>query len=59
MQQLTLASVNFDQHSKQTRPAKCLEEMVQVVPSRELCALMGPRHDFSKIVHQAASHCLA
>ena len=39
MRQLTLASASFDKHSKQTRRAKFLAEMDQVVPWRELCAV--------------------
>ncbi len=35
MRQLTLASASFDKHSKQTRRAKFLAEMDQVVPWRE------------------------
>jgi IS5 family transposase len=42
MRQLTLASVSFDKHSKQTRRAKFLAEMHRVVPWRELCALIEP-----------------
>jgi transposase, IS5 family len=42
MRQATLASVSFDKHSKQTRRAKFLAEMDQVVPWRELCALIEP-----------------
>lgn len=42
MRQLTLASVSFDKHSKQTRRAKFLAEMDQVVPWRELCGLIEP-----------------
>ncbi len=42
MRQLTLASASFDKHSKQTRRAKFLAEMDQVVPWRELCALVAP-----------------
>src|ERR1700709_1441736 len=42
MRQLTLASASFDKHSKQTRRAKFLAEMDQVVPWRELCALIAP-----------------
>jgi IS5 family transposase len=41
-QQLTLATVTFDKHMKQTRRAKLLAEMDQVVPWRELCALIEP-----------------
>jgi transposase, IS5 family len=39
MRQLTLASASslVDKHSKQTRRAKFLAEMDQVVPWRELC----------------------
>ena len=42
MRQLTLASANFDKHSKQTRRAKFLAEMDRVVPWRELCAVIEP-----------------
>src|SRR4051794_28683396 len=42
MRQLTLASASFDKHSKQTRRAKFLAEMDQVVPWRELCAVVEP-----------------
>ena len=42
MRQLTLASTSFDKHSKQTRRAKFLAEIDQVVPWRELCALIEP-----------------
>ena len=42
MRQLTLASVNFDKHSKQTRRAKFLAEMDAVVPWRQLCSLIEP-----------------
>jgi hypothetical protein len=42
MRQLTLAGASFDKHSKQTRRAKFLAEMDQVVPWRELCALVAP-----------------
>jgi IS5 family transposase len=42
MRQLTLASVSFDKHSKQTRRARFLAEMDQVVPWGELCALIEP-----------------
>lgn len=42
MRQLTLASVGFDKHGKQTRRARFLAEMDQVVPWRELCALIAP-----------------
>ena len=41
-QQLTLATVNFDKHIKQTRRAKFLAEMDQVVPWCELCAIIEP-----------------
>ena len=42
MRQLTLSTVNFDQHSKLTRRAKFLAEMDRVVPWRELCAIIAP-----------------
>ena len=42
MRQLTLASANFDKHSKQTRRAKFLAEMDRVVPWRELWAVIEP-----------------
>ena len=42
MRQLTLASVSFDKHDKQTRRAKFLAEMDQVVRWRQLCALIEP-----------------
>src|SRR4029079_8211099 len=42
MRQLTLASASFDKHSKPTRRAKFLAEMDQVVPWRELCAVVEP-----------------
>lgn len=42
MRQLTLATVNFDKHSKQTRRAKFLAEMDRVVPWRELCSVIEP-----------------
>ena len=42
MRQLTLASANFDKHSKQTRRAKFLAEMDEIVPWRELCAVVEP-----------------
>ena len=42
MRQLTLATVNFDKPHKQTRRAAFLAEMIQVVPWRELCALIEP-----------------
>src|ERR1700709_90796 len=42
MRQLTLASASFDKHSKQTRRAKFLAEMDQVVPGRAPCALIAP-----------------
>src|SRR6201995_5933285 len=42
MRQLTLASASFDKHSKQTRRAKFLAEMDQVVPWAELCAVVEP-----------------
>src|SRR6202451_660635 len=43
--QRTLAMMTgFEQYSKKTRRAIFLEEMEQVVPWRELCALVEPRH---------------
>jgi transposase, IS5 family len=42
MRQLTLATVNFAKHHKQTRRAAFLAEMDQVVPWQELCALIEP-----------------
>jgi transposase, IS5 family len=42
MLQATLASVSLDTHSKQTRRAKFLADMDQVVPWRELRALIAP-----------------
>lgn len=42
MRQLTLSTVNFDKHRKQTRRAKFLAEMERVVPWRELCAIIEP-----------------
>jgi hypothetical protein len=42
MRQLSLANVSFDKHSKQTRRPRFLAEMDQVVPWRELCALIEP-----------------
>lgn len=42
MRQLTLATVNFDNHGKQTRRAKFLTQMNQVVPWQELCAPIEP-----------------
>src|ERR1700745_2312419 len=42
MLQLTLASASFDKHGKQTRRAKFLAEMDQVVPWRELCTVVEP-----------------
>jgi len=42
MRQLTLATAGFDKHSKLTRRAAFLGEMEQVVPWRELCAVVEP-----------------
>src|SRR4029453_6973679 len=42
MRQMTLATVNFDKHRKQTRRAALLAEMERVVPWRELCAVIEP-----------------
>ena len=47
-QQLTLAAVNFDKHNKQTRRAKFLAEMDQVVPWCELCAIIEPYYPKTK-----------
>jgi transposase, IS5 family len=42
MRQLTLATAGFDKHGKVTRRAAFLSEMEQVVPWRELCAVIEP-----------------
>jgi transposase, IS5 family len=42
MRQLTLASASFDKYGKQTRRASFLAEMDQVVPWRELRAVVEP-----------------
>ena len=42
MRQLTLATVSFDKHRKQTRRAAFLAEMDRVVPWRGLCAEIEP-----------------
>ena len=42
MRQLTLATAGFDKHSKLTRRAAFLAEMEQVVPWRDLCAVVEP-----------------
>jgi transposase, IS5 family len=42
MRQATLASVGFERYGKTTRRAAFLAEMNQVVPWRELCALIEP-----------------
>ena len=42
MRRLTLASESFDKHGKQTRRAKFLAEMDQVVRWQQLCALIEP-----------------
>jgi IS5 family transposase len=43
MKQRTLAMINgFERYSKKTRRAAFLEEMEQVVPWAELCALVEP-----------------
>src|SRR3974390_3491054 len=44
MRQLTLATAGFGKHSKQTRRAAFLAEMEQVVPWRELCAVVEPHY---------------
>ena len=44
-QQRTLAAMNgFERYTKKTRGAAFLEEMKQVVPWRELCALVEPHY---------------
>jgi hypothetical protein len=41
----TLAMMNgFERYTKKTRRAQFLEEMVQVVPWRKLCALIEPHY---------------
>jgi hypothetical protein len=43
MKQRTLAmTIGFERYSKKTKRALFLEEMEQVVPWRELCALIEP-----------------
>jgi IS5 family transposase len=42
MRQLTLATTGFERYAKTTRRAAFLSEMDQVVPWRELCALIDP-----------------
>jgi IS5 family transposase len=42
MRQLTLATVGFEKHGKLTRRAAFLAEMEEVVPWRELCAVVEP-----------------
>lgn len=42
MRQLTLATVTFEKHRKQTRRAAFLAEMERVVPWRELCVVIEP-----------------
>jgi hypothetical protein len=45
MRQQTLAmTTGFERYSKKTRRALFLEEMEQVVPWRELCALVEPHY---------------
>src|SRR5256886_10041946 len=45
MKQRTLAMMTgFEKHTKKTRRAIFLEEMEQVVPWRELCALLEPHY---------------
>src|SRR2546430_13172920 len=45
MKQRTLAMMTgFEQYTRKTRRAIFLEEMEQVVPWRELCALVEPHH---------------
>jgi hypothetical protein len=42
MQQMTLASVNFEQHRKVTPRAAFLAKMDRVVPWQELCSIIEP-----------------
>jgi transposase, IS5 family len=42
MRQLTLATAGFEKHGKLTRRAAFLAEMEEVVPWRELCAVVEP-----------------
>jgi len=42
MRQLTLATVGFEKHGKLSRRAAFLAEMEEVVPWRELCAVVEP-----------------
>ena len=42
MRQLTLSTVGFEKHGKLTRRAAFLAEMEEVVPWRELCAVVEP-----------------
>src|SRR5438445_11336864 len=45
MKQRTLAMMTgFEQYTRKTRRAVFLEEMEQVVPWRELCALVAPHY---------------
>ena len=45
MKQRTLAMMTgFEQYTRKTRRAIFLEEMEQVVPWRELCALVEPHY---------------
>src|SRR5580765_2615475 len=44
MRQLTLATVGFEKHGKLTRRAAFLAEMEEVVPWRELCAVVEPHY---------------
>jgi transposase, IS5 family len=43
MRQLTMATAAHDKHSKLTRGAAFLAEMEQVVPWRQLCAVVAVR----------------
>jgi transposase, IS5 family len=42
--QRTLAMTGFERYTKKTRRAKFLDEMEQVVPWAELCALIEPHY---------------
>ena len=44
MRQLTLATAGFEKHGKLTRRAAFLAEMEEVVPWRELCAVLEPHY---------------
>ena len=57
-QQRTLAAMNgFERYTKKTRRAAFLEEMNQVVPWRELCALVEPHYPKSGGGRRPKEHC--